>query len=151
VLGAGAWGTALARLLLEDQNQITLWGHDPEHLAEMRHSRRNERYLPGIEIPPQIRLEAGLERAAEGAELIVVAIPSKAFRQVTAGISDFGGMIVSVTKGIEHDTGLTMCGILVENAPRAEAAALSGPSFAIEVARGIPTAIVVAARDTVTA
>ena len=151
VLGAGAWGTALARLLLEDQNQITLWGHDPEHLAEMRHSRRNERYLPGIEIPARLQLEAGLERAAERADLIVVAVPSKAFRQVTSALNGFGGMIVSVTKGIEHDTGLTMCGILAENAPRAKAAALSGPSFAIEVARGIPTAIVVAARETATA
>lgn len=151
VLGAGAWGTALARLLLEERNQVMLWGHNPEHLADLQRARRNERYLPGIEIPEAIVLEASLPRAVAGAELIVVAVPSKAFREVTGELAAFAGMIVSVTKGIEHDSGLTMCGILAETAPKAERAALSGPSFAIEVARGIPTAIVAAAQDGATA
>ena len=151
VLGAGAWGTALARLLAEAQNRVTLWGHDPDHLAEMGQSQRNERYLPGVEISAAIRLEPVLRRAIAEAELVVVAVPSKAFREVTAELAGFGGMIVSVTKGIEHDTGLTMCGILTETAPAAECATLSGPSFAIEVAQGIPTAIVAAAGDAGTA
>jgi glycerol-3-phosphate dehydrogenase (NAD(P)+) len=78
-------------------------------------------------------------------------VPSRGFREVTKSLKDFRGIIVSVTKGIEHDTGLTMCGILAENAPQAKCAALSGPTFAIEVARGIPTAIVAASRDLIAA
>jgi glycerol-3-phosphate dehydrogenase (NAD(P)+) len=77
----------------------------------------------------------------------VVAVPSQPFREVTRRLRDFAGTIVSVTKGIEYDTGLTMCGVLEQTAPRATCAALSGPSFAIEVARDIPTAIVAASRD----
>src|SRR5437870_4341280 len=151
VLGAGAWGTALARLLQQGQNEITLWGHDAEHLADVRRTGSNERYLPGIELPPELVLEADFRQAVQGAECLVVAVPSQAFREVTRPLSDYAGMIVSVTKGIEHETGLTMCGILAENAPKAKSAALSGPTFAIEVARDIPTAIVTASRDLVTA
>src|SRR5207244_10871546 len=90
-------------------------------------------------------------RAIDVAECVVVAVPSKAFREVTQPLMNFRGMIVSVTKGIEHNTALTMCGILNENAPKAKCAALSGPTFAIEVARGVPTAIVAASRDLATA
>jgi glycerol-3-phosphate dehydrogenase (NAD(P)+) len=86
-------------------------------------------------------------KAALADDCIVVAVPSKAFRDVTRVLKDFSGIVVSVTKGIEYDTGLTMCGVLAENAPNARHAALSGPTFAIEVARGIPTAIVAASKD----
>ena len=151
VLGAGAWGTALARLLHQGRNQLTLWGHNAAWLEEVRSSGRNERFLPGIEVPRDLALESNLSEAIRGAECIVVAVPSKAFREVTRQLGDYAGVIVSVTKGIEFDTGLTMCGILAENAPRAKCAALSGPTFAIEVAREIPTAIVAASRDLETA
>ena len=146
VLGAGAWGTALAGVLHQCGMQTTLWAHDPAHVDEIRRVGRNERFLPGINLPRQIALEKELDAVLD-AECIVVAVPSKAFRQVTSVLKDFPGIIVSVTKGIEYDTGLTMCGVLAENAPRARHAALSGPSFAIEVARGIPTAIVAASKD----
>ena len=151
ILGAGAWGTALARLLCGGKNFVTLWGHDAAHLAAMAKTFRNERYLPGIELPPDLKLEAELAQAISGAEMIIVAVPSKAFRQVTAALKDFSGIAVSVTKGIEHDTGLTMCGILEQTAPHAKLAALSGPSLALEDARGVPTAIVAASTDTATA
>lgn len=147
VLGAGAWGTALACLLQRAGHAVTIWGHDGDYLATMRRSDRNERYLPGIELPNAWRLEADLTAALSGAECVVVAVPSKAFREVTTGLREFSGMIVSVTKGIEHQTGLTMCGILAETAPNAKLAALSGPSLALEVARGIPTAIVSASTE----
>jgi glycerol-3-phosphate dehydrogenase (NAD(P)+) len=146
VLGAGAWGTALAGLLHQGGLKIALWGHDPAHVEEIRRSGRNERSLPGIKLPHEIKLETNLESVLD-AECVVVAVPSKAFREVTKVLKDFPGIVVSVTKGIEYDTGLTMCGVLAENAPRARHAALSGPSFAIEVARGIPTAIVAASKD----
>jgi glycerol-3-phosphate dehydrogenase (NAD(P)+) len=147
VLGAGAWGTALARLLQTDENAVTLWGHNAAHVEEVRRARGNKRYLPGIMLPNELQLESDLARAIVGAECLVVAVPSKAFRQVTSALATYQGMVVSVTKGIEYDTGLTMCGVLAETAPKAKAAALSGPTFAIEVGRGIPTASVIASRD----
>jgi len=146
VLGAGAWGTALAGVLHQCGAQTKLWAHNPAHVEEIQRTGFNERFLPGIKIPREIALEKDL-RAVLDADCIVVAVPSKAFRDVTKVLKDFPGIIVSVTKGIEYDTGLTMCGVLAENAPRARHAALSGPSFAIEVARGIPTAIVAASKD----
>ena len=151
VLGAGAWGTALARLLHSGGNEVALWGHAPAHLEDLRRTGRNERYLPGIELPREMHLEADLPRAISGAEWVVAAVPSKSFREVTQSLRDFAGGIVSVTKGIEYQTGLTMCGLLAQTAPRARHAALSGPSFALEVARGIPTAIVAGSADPATA
>ena len=151
VLGAGAWGTALARLLYQGQNRVTLWGHMPEWLEEIRQVGRNDRFLPGIELPRELVLEANLAHASVNAEFVVVAVPSQPFRQVTNSLSDFAGTVVSVTKGIEYDTGLTMCGVLAETAPRSKTAALSGPSFAVEVARDIPTATVAASREPETA
>ena len=151
VLGAGAWGTALARLLADGKNSVTLWGHDAGRLAEIRRTNCNEHYLPGIQLPAGLRYESELTAAIRDAELIVVAVPSKAFREVTGGLEKFSGVVVSVTKGIEHQTGLTMCGVLAQTAPKAKSAALSGPSFALEVARGIPTAIVTASDNPATA
>jgi glycerol-3-phosphate dehydrogenase (NAD(P)+) len=151
VIGAGAWGTSLARLLHQGNHEITLWGHVPEWLQEIQQTGRNERFLPGIQLPRDLRLEPVLPRAIDGSECVVVAVPSQPFRQVTRPLADYSGIIVSVTKGIEYDTGLTMCGILAQNAPKASCAALSGPTFAIEVARDIPTAIVAASRDLATA
>jgi glycerol-3-phosphate dehydrogenase (NAD(P)+) len=151
VLGAGAWGTALARLLQRGKNEVVLWGHVAEWLEEIRQTGRNERFLPGIELPREIVLESDISRALVGAECVVVAVPSQPFREVTRSLAEYCGTVVSVTKGIEYETDLTMCGVLAQNAPRARCAALSGPSFAIEVAREIPTAIVAASRDPGTA
>lgn len=147
VLGAGAWGTALARLLHQGGESVTLWGHDAAHLDDLRRTGRNERYLPGIDLPRDWKLETDLAAAVRGSACVVVAVPSKAFRAVTQSLADFNGVVVSVTKGIEHDTGLTMCGVLHANAPRARVAALSGPTLAAEVARGIPSACVAASDD----
>jgi glycerol-3-phosphate dehydrogenase (NAD(P)+) len=151
VLGAGAWGTALARLLTQSHHEVTLWGHSATHLSDMRRTGRNDRYLPGVELPRQLSLEGEAPRAIASAECVVLAVPSKAFRDVSGHLADCTGLVVSVTKGIEYDTGLTMSGVLAETAPKSKSAALSGPSFAIEVARDIPTAIVAASRDLPTA
>lgn len=147
VLGAGSWGMALAKILSEGGHAVTLWGRDARTLAEIRDTARCPRYLPGVELPRQWSLEGDLPRAVAGSECVVVAVPSGSFREVTRPLADYAGIIVSVTKGIEHETGLTMCGVLRENAPRARTCALSGPTFALEVARGIPTAIVAASDD----
>jgi glycerol-3-phosphate dehydrogenase (NAD(P)+) len=116
----------------------------PEWLEEIRQTNRNERFLPGVDLPKELLLDSDLPRALHKAELAVVAVPSQVYREVTSPLKDFEKTIVTVTKGIEYETGLTMCGILGQNAPGASAVALSGPTFATEVARDIPTAIVAA-------
>lgn len=147
VLGAGAWGTALARMLASRGHAVALWDYFPETVELIRRTGRNERYLPGIELPPNIRPEADAGAAVADAELVVVASVSKAFRETTRVLAPFSGIVVSVTKGIEFATGKTMTQVLQENAPRAVPVAMSGPTLALEVARGIPTAIVAASAD----
>lgn len=147
VLGAGGWGTALAIIARANGHEVTLWGRNAAHLRELADSRENKTYLPGIPLPEDMRLEPNLEKAVANADCAVLAVPSKAFREVAAALAGFPGMIVSVTKGIEYETGKTMCGVLGEVAPRAQIAALSGPTLALEVARGIPAAIVAASSD----
>ncbi len=144
VLGAGGWGTALAQLLDLLGHAVTLWGHSPEHLKDVADARCNTRYLPGVSLSESLVMESRLDRAIAAAGCLVIAVPSKAFREVAGLVSDFPGIVVSVTKGIEHETGLTMCGVLEAMMPRAMISALSGPTLALEVARGIPTAAVVA-------
>jgi len=151
VVGAGAWGTALALILHKGKHQITLWGHDSTHLEELRKMGRNESYLPGISLPSNWSYQTALPAAITGSECVVVAVPSKAIRNVAAHFADYRGLIVSVTKGIEYDTGLTLCGVIAAQAPQARIAALSGPSLALEAAKGIPTAIVAAGCETTTA
>jgi glycerol-3-phosphate dehydrogenase (NAD(P)+) len=151
VLGAGAWGTALALVLHKAKSQVTLWGHDPEHLREVEKTGRNERYLPEIDLPRVWKFEPSMERAVEDAGCVVVAVPSRAIRSATSALAGYKGILVSVTKGIEHQTGLTMSSVLQANAPHARVAALSGPTLALEVARGTPSAIVAASRDLETA
>jgi len=144
VIGAGAWGTALANLLCQNEHAVTLWGHNPKHLAHVRETRENPLYLPGIVLSPKIQFQERLDESIKNAACIVIAVPSKFFRAVTSQFSDFAGLAVSVTKGIEYETGLTMSGLLKTTVPKAAAAALSGPTLALEVARGIPAAIVAA-------
>jgi glycerol-3-phosphate dehydrogenase (NAD(P)+) len=150
ILGAGAWGSALARLLHQGGNEITLWGHIPRGLTKSGRLAATSAFCRH-RVPREVVLEADVPRAIEGAQCIVLAVPSQPYRQVTRHLANYSGFIASVTKGIEYDTGLTMCGILAETAPKAKCAALSGPTFAIEVARDIPTAIVAASRDLATA
>jgi len=147
VLGAGAWGTALARMLAARDHRVLLWDFFPETLEAIRKTGRNERYLLGIELPAGLRVETDANKAVAGAELVVVASVSKAFRGVTKVLGGFNGIVVSVTKGIEFETGDTMTDILKENASHARIVAMSGPTLAMEVARGVPTAIVAASAD----
>lgn len=147
VLGAGAWGTALSRHLSMCGHNITLWAHDPARLDEIRQSGENRRYLPDVLLPSEIKLESNIYRAITDVECILIAVPSKAFREITKNISSFNGVVISVTKGIEYETCLTMSGILKEQVPGAKIASLSGPSIAPEVARQIPTAVVAASED----
>jgi glycerol-3-phosphate dehydrogenase (NAD(P)+) len=147
VIGAGAWGTALANLLCDNHHDVTLWGHDKTHLDEVRKTRRNKTRLPGIELSRELKFENDLSKAVHNAECIVIAVPSKFFRDVMSQLPDYDGISVSVTKGIEYETGLTMSGLLEVVMPNASPAALSGPTLALEVARNIPAAIVAASEN----
>ena len=150
VLGAGAWGTALAKVLRENGNAVTLWDIDPVLLNELREGH-SERYLPGVSLPRDWRVESDFEKAVGGRECLIIAIPSQAFRKVARRLKGHPGVLVSVTKGIEFETGETMSRILLEQAPPNRVAALSGPSFAREVALAIPTTVVCASENDSTA
>ena len=150
VLGAGAWGTALAKVLHGNGNAVTLWDIDAETLEELRHGR-SERYLPGVKLPADWKAETDFKKAVAGAECLVMAIPSQFFRSVGEKLKGHPAILVSVTKGIEFETGDTMSRILREQVPADRVAALSGPSFAREVALGIPTTVVCACESDGTA
>ncbi len=147
VIGAGAWGTALANLLCDNQHEVTLWGHDKLGLEAVQETRRNKTHLPGIELSPELKFEGDLSEAIAHAECAVIAVPSKFFREVISQFPQFSGVAVSVTKGIEYETGLTMSAVLKTVMPHASLSALSGPTLALEVARNIPAAIVAASHD----
>jgi glycerol-3-phosphate dehydrogenase (NAD(P)+) len=150
VLGAGAWGAALSKVLHENGNAVSLWDIDANLLDELR-GGHSERLLPGVALPTDWKIEADFEKAVGGREVLVMAIPSQAFRQVAARLNKHPAIFVSVTKGIEYGTGETMSRILCEHAPANRVAALSGPSFAREVALGIPTTVVCASESDGTA
>ena len=150
VLGAGAWGASLAKVLHENGNAVTLWDHNPELLQELTQGH-SERLLPGVKLPTDWKVEGDFQKAVGGREVLVMAIPSQAFRSVAAKLAGHPAIFVSVTKGIEYETGETMSRILREHAPANRVAALSGPSFAREVALGIPTTVVCACESDGTA
>ncbi len=151
VLGAGAWGTALAVGLAHGGHRVTLCARRADHLAAMRAQRENAPYLPGVALPESIELSDRWTQAARASETVLMAVPSRFARTAMAPIGPaLGGdaMLISVTKGIESDSLKTMTAMLAEVAPMVKRlAVLSGPSFAAEVARGKPAAVVVAARD----
>ncbi|MGD0813296.1 MAG: NAD(P)H-dependent glycerol-3-phosphate dehydrogenase [Verrucomicrobiota bacterium] len=151
VIGAGAWGTTLANLLCKNENEVTLWGYDPAQVQEMERTGFNQLFLPGIPLARELKFQADLAKAVAGSRCAVVALPSKFFRKVTSCLPDFDGIAVSVTKGIECESGLTMSGILRTTMPKATGAALSGPTLAMEVAKETPAAIVAAHAEAGTA
>lgn len=147
ILGAGAWGTALGLVLHENHHALTFWGHDPHHLEVMEQTRRNDTYLPGIQLPDSWQFSPHLPDALAQAEMVVMVVPSKAFRDVARHLDGLRVPVVSATKGIEFESGLTMGGVLQSLHPHLPIAALSGPSLAPEVARAVPTAVVAASEN----
>jgi glycerol-3-phosphate dehydrogenase (NAD(P)+) len=149
ILGAGSFGTALAAHLGRAGHEVRLWARDPALAADIARRHANPVYLPDLVLPPTVRATHDLTEALDGAELVVVAVPSHGLRHVmTAARAHLaaGVTIVSTTKGLEEGTLLRMSQLLAEVlGPRVPIAVLSGPSFAAEVARGLPTAVVVAA------
>ncbi|WP_348752814.1 NAD(P)H-dependent glycerol-3-phosphate dehydrogenase [uncultured Aquincola sp.] len=148
VLGAGAWGTALAAQA-SLRHRVLLWGRDAAQLAEVAASRRNQRYLPGIELPASLGFEADLGRclSAVGDEgLVVIATPMASLRSMLQQVPP-QARVLWLCKGFEADTGLLGHEVAQALRPGAPSGVLSGPSFAEEVARGQPTALVAASLD----
>jgi glycerol-3-phosphate dehydrogenase (NAD(P)+) len=151
VLSDGAWGTALALTLLNNNHQVTLWGPFADYIEEMKSTRMNSRFLKGISLPENLELTSSMQEAVKDAEIIVQASPVQYARDVIARLAEYyngkSQIIVNVSKGIENNTYKRMSGIISEFIPENKYAVLSGPSHAEEVARSAPTAVVVASQD----
>ncbi len=155
VLGAGSWGTALAQSLAAAGGEVRLWARDASAAAMLRDERRHPWALPGIQLAEGVVVEDGLGTALEGAQTVVLAVPSHAMRTIACAVAPFVGdaVVVSAAKGFELESGMTMTAVLAEAlaATGAPIAALRGPNIAIEVDSGLPAATVVAANDGVAA
>ena len=151
ILGAGSWGTALAIHLQRAGHDVRLWGRDPELLANIQRSGANPRYLPGAQLRRGIRLTSDIDAAAAQASVVVFAVPSHGLRPVVHRVArslEKDAILVSAAKGLEEGTLARMSQIIVEEtSARHAAVVLSGPSFAAEVARGLPTAMLAASDD----
>jgi glycerol-3-phosphate dehydrogenase (NAD(P)+) len=149
VLGAGAWGTALANMAAGSHARVWLWAHDPSHVAAMQATRRNERRLPGVALAENVEPVADIACVGE-ADHILAVTPAQTMRSTADSMRGHlrkTSIVVSCAKGIERDTGLYMSEVLAECLPGQPVAALSGPSFAVDLARGLPTAVTLAAQD----
>ncbi len=153
VLGAGSWGTALASHLAQLGVETVLWARRPELAAAIRDSGANRDYLPGFALPPNLMVTGRLEEALSGRGLVLSVVPAQAtrpiLRQAASGLAAEADLVIA-SKGIEERSGLRLTQVANEELPpalRARIGVLSGPSFAAEVAKGDPTAVVVAARD----
>ena len=154
VIGAGSWGSALAVLLANNGHEVTLWTHDPHEIEMLSTKREQVEKLPGVKLPDNIMIEADLKTALTDEDVVVMAVPSPVVRMVAKQMSPFikdGQIIVNVAKGIEDVTYKTLSDIIEEEIPNAEVCVLSGPSHAEEVGRGIPTTVVVGAKNKETA
>lgn len=153
VLGAGAWGTALAIAMARNGHEVWLWGRDKEQLSRIAAERMNSRYLPEIRFPETLKIQMDLQSALQSCLHVMISVPSVAFSEILHDIKPFLGENIPIswaTKGLTphngqflHDTAIEILG------PSHALAVVSGPSFAAEVAAGLPTALTVASRDTV--
>lgn len=161
VVGAGSWGTALAILLAQKGHEVRLWGHNPEHIDLLVKERENQKYLKGREFPDNLIPVRELEKAIDGSKIVLMVIPSHAFRRVfqkVAPLLQNDTRVISAVKGIENSTLKTMSQIMEEilmgqdgGKRDVQIGVLSGPSFAEEVARGVPTAVTLGFNDLETA
>jgi glycerol-3-phosphate dehydrogenase (NAD(P)+) len=151
IVGGGSWGTALAIVLAPRFEEIGLWVYEPELAAQIAATRENAVYLPGLRLPDHVCPGTGLIGVVEGAEIVVGAMPSQHARRIYSALGPHLGpsaTLVSATKGLERTSLLRMSEVILQTVPRpTPVAVLSGPTFAQEVARGDPAAVVVASHD----
>jgi glycerol-3-phosphate dehydrogenase (NAD(P)+) len=153
VVGAGGWGTALAITMAREQRPVRLWVYEPDLALAMTETRENSIYLAGVRIPKFVHISNSIRDVVEGCPVVVIAVPSNFFRTVSEQLvraASAATILVSATKGIENATLMRMSEVLADVAGASTApqvAVLSGPTFAPEVARGEPTALVIASPD----
>ena len=150
VLGGGSFGTAIANIVAGNGHDTRQWMRDPQRAATCMAERENRHYLPGVALSPDLNITADLEQAVRGCQVVFVAIPSKSFREVVhraAPVLDPGTMLISLTKGVEHDSFHLMSDILREETDGMRVGVLSGPNFAKEIVAGHYTATVIASED----
>ena len=151
VIGAGGWGIALAKLLAEKEARVALWCHGPDNYRELVETRQSANYLPGIFLPVTVKITRSFDEAITGSSVIICAVPSHALREVMERVAanlSSESIVLCGTKGLEEESLKTTGEVLAEiegDARKQRHAFLSGPSFALEVARGLPTAVTVAA------
>lgn len=148
VAGAGSFGTALAVVLAQDDRDVTLWARNREHVAEMRHTRENTRRLPGIALPERLHLSAD-SNTFEQADTVLLAMPAQTLSTFLSEHADRlrNRRLVACAKGVDLKTGLGPAGSIEAVLPGTPAAVLTGPSFAIDIAHGLPTALTLACAD----
>ena len=146
VIGAGAWGTALAQLLARDDAPVTIWAHEPEVVRAINLAHENRAFLPGVALSPAIHATASLG-SLDACETLLVVCPAQHLRAILLATPVGGRALVLCAKGIEASTGQLMSEVAAACHPRATIAVLSGPTFAHEVARGQPTAATLATAD----
>ena len=155
VLGAGSWGTALAVLIARNGHRTLLWGHDAARQAQLAHERENNRYLPGVRFPGNLLIREDLLETAEETGHLLVAVPSHAFRATLETLKSrlpTQAIVAWATKGLEPASGRLLSQVAADVFGENRAlGVISGPTFAKEVAQGLPTAITAAARDAATA
>ncbi len=153
IVGAGAWGTTLAWLLAEQGNPVALWVREPELAEDMRESRENRIYLPGVELPALVMVTSDLQVALAGDAPVLVAVPSHGFRDVMVRAAPYiraGRLMVNAGKGLERGSGMRMSEILAEELGEPKShplAALSGPNLSGEIVQGMPAISVAASSD----
>lgn len=151
VVGGGSWGTVLADLLAAKGFEVELWVYERDVVKQIVAHQENQLFLPGVRLSPNLKASNDLERAVSGKNMVVVVVPSHVIRETTEGMAHrlaAETIVVSASKGIENHTHLTMTGVLKETLQIADdrLAVLSGPSFAVEVAKKFPTVVTVASR-----
>ncbi|MBV9888509.1 MAG: NAD(P)-dependent glycerol-3-phosphate dehydrogenase, partial [Acidobacteria bacterium] len=152
ILGAGSWGTALAIVLSRAArpHEVLLWTRDANHAQSISRSKENRKYLPTIPVPAAIRVTHSMGEALRNASIVVGAMPAAHARKVYTAAADAIAVdctVVSATKGLEPGTHARMSEVITSTLPGSRVAVLSGPSFALEVAKGLPTAVVIASAD----
>lgn len=150
VIGAGAWGTALASLLSENEHAVMLWAHETDVAESVNTASENRRFLSGVPLHRDLRATTVIEQSLEGAELVFFVAPSHVLRQVARATARYvpkGAPLVVATKGIDREGLSLMTDVVAEEIAGHPVVALSGPSFALEVANHLPTAIVAASED----
>ncbi len=154
VLGAGSWGTALAVVLHKYGHEVTIWSIAQDEIDMLKKEREHKDKLPGVKIAEEIGLTTDLKEAISGRDMLVVAVPSPYIRSTAKSMAPYvedGQLLVSVAKGIEEGTLMTLSAILEQEIPQAEVAVLCGPSHAEEVGIGLPTTLVAGAKRKETA